>query len=204
MLTPREPFPLTGGPMLGTPMRDSSSQHTDELRFRKKFFYVGCFVNLLLFALLAAVCVVFLFAIARTFDFSPPSTADETVIRNVLNAQVAAWNKGDLDGFMDGYWKDEKLTFTSKDQVTHGWEATRDGYIKRYKSEGKEMGKLAFEELEVESLSPTVAMVRGKYVLRPIKGKDDTGRFTLVFRKFPEGWKITSDHTSSVDKPEKK
>ena len=100
---------------------------------------------------------------------------------------------------MDGYWRDEKLRFTARDKVEEGWEATREGYIKRYKSEGKEMGKLAFEKLEVESLGPNVAMVRGRYVLKLSKG-EDSGRFTLVFRKFADGWKITSDHTSAAEK----
>ena len=75
--------------MLGTPMPDSSRQHqTDELRFRKKFFYIGCLANILLFALLALSCVVFIFAIARTFDRSPPA-AEETAIKAVLNDQVS-------------------------------------------------------------------------------------------------------------------
>ena len=188
--------------MLGTPMPDSSRQHqTDELQFRKKCFYIGCPANILLFALLSLSCVVFIFAIARTFDRSPPA-AEETAIKAVLNDQVAAWNSGLLDGFMDGYWRDENLTFTSGDNVARGWEQTRKRYLDKYWGPGiekKDRGQLAFEELQVESLSPTVALVRGRYLLTIGNGRA-TGRFTLVFRKFADGWKITSDHTSAAEK----
>jgi beta-aspartyl-peptidase (threonine type) len=193
--------------MLGTPMPNTPSQPTDELRFRKRFFYVGCLANILLFAVLVVICVVFLYAIARTFDRSPPAS-DEKAIRRVLDDQVAAWNKGDLDGFMKGYWRDEKLTFISGDKVTQGWEATRERYQKKYftpDAQGKlaERGDLSFEELQVESFGPNVALVRGRYVLKLDSGKA-TGRFTLVFRKFADGWKVTSDHTSAADKPAEK
>src|SRR5262249_36984033 len=146
-------------------------------------------------------CVVFLFAIARTFDRSPPA-ADETAIHRVLNDQVAAWNRGDLDGFMAGYWQDENLTFTSRDKVNRGWDATRKRYLDEYWQPGRDIesrGKLSFPELQVESLGPGVALVRGQYKLTHPKG-EDSGRFTLTFRKFHDGWKITSDHTSAREK----
>ncbi len=188
--------------MLGTSMPDSTSRPTDELRFRKRFFYVGCFANILLFALLIAICVVFLFAVAQTFDRSP-AAIDETAIKSVINNQAAAWNRGDLDGFMDGYWQDEKLTFTAGDEVEQGWEKTRNRYLEKYWNPGakqKERPKLSFEKLEVENLGPNVALVRGRYKLVSQPGGDEkTGRFTLVFRKFAEGWKITSDHTSAAE-----
>jgi len=189
-------------------MPDTPSPHADELRIRARFFRIGCIANVVVFTVLIAVMVVFLIAIARTIDFTPSpgesrgAQADEAAIRRVLNDQVAAWNRGDLDGFMEGYWKDEKLTFTSGDKVDEGWEATRDSYIERYKSKGKEMGKLAFEKLQVESLSPDVALVRGRFLLA-LKDGPRSGRFTLTFRKFSDGWKITSDHTSAAD-PQKK
>ena len=183
--------------MLGTSMPDSTSRPADELRFRKRFFYVGCFANILLFALLIAICVVFLFAVAQTFDRSP-AAIDETAIKSVISNQAAAWNRGELDAFMDGYWRDEKLTFTAGDEVEFGWEATKDRYFKKYKDGGKDMGKLSFEKLEVENLGPNVALVRGRFVL-VLGTEKKTGRFTLVFRKFAEGWKITSDHTSAAE-----
>ena len=97
-------------------MPDTSSPQADELRSKAKLVRIGCAINVLLFAALAVVMVVFLIATARTLDFTPATSegaADEAAIRRVINDQAAAWNKGDLDGFMAGYWKDEKLTFTS-------------------------------------------------------------------------------------------
>ncbi|HEV3383310.1 MAG TPA: nuclear transport factor 2 family protein [Gemmata sp.] len=123
-------------------------------------------------------------------------TPEETAVRAVLDAQVTAWNKADIDGFMAGYWKDEKLTFISGGDITKGWEPTRERYIKKYQADGKDkMGKLSFNELHVEILSPAAAMVHGRFEL--VRGeKTDWGRFTLAFRKLPEGWKIIHDHTS--------
>lgn len=123
-------------------------------------------------------------------------TDEETAVRAVLEAQVAAWNKADIDGFMIGYWKDEKLTFISGGDITRGWEPTRERYIKKYQADGKDkMGKLSFGDLNVEILGPTAAMVRGRFDL--VRGdKTDWGRFTLVLRKLPEGWRIIHDHTS--------
>jgi beta-aspartyl-peptidase (threonine type) len=138
-----------------------------------------------------------------------PARADETPdaakeIRAVLDAQAAAWNKGDLDGFMSGYWNDDKLTFISGGDITFGWKPTMERYQKRYKSEGKEMGKLAFSELHVEPLSATAALVRGKFELTFEKATDPKrktarGRFTLIVKKLPAGWKITHDHTSAEE-----
>jgi beta-aspartyl-peptidase (threonine type) len=129
---------------------------------------------------------------------------EEKDIRRVLDAQAAAWNKGDLDGFMVGYWNDEKLTFIGGADITFGWKKTKERYEKRYKSEGREMGKLAFSELHVDVLSANAAMVRGKYELTfekqtDPKKKTARGRFTLILKKFPDGWKVTHDHTSAEE-----
>jgi len=124
---------------------------------------------------------------------SPPSK-DE--IRQVLNSQVAAWNKGDLKGFMAGYWKSEKLTFFSGDKIEHGWQATYDRYQKRYQAEGREMGKLSFNDLDIEMIGTDTAWVRGRWKLVTSKGTPG-GLFTLIFKKFPEGWRIAHDHTSA-------
>lgn len=184
-------------------MADELPPQDIELRIRNKFLSIGCIANALLFAVLAATCVVFFFAIANTFDRSPPAV-DETAIRKVLLDQADAWNKGSLDGFMEGYWRDENLTFISGDKVTRGWNATRERYLNRYftpdaKGIFVDRGTLAFEELQVESLGPNAAVVRGRYILT--RGSTDSGRFTLVLRKFADGWKITSDHTSAAEKP---
>lgn len=120
----------------------------------------------------------------------------EEAVRAVLDAQVAAWNKGALEAFMNGYWQSPDLTFFSGNNRTQGWQATLDRYRKRYQAEGQEMGQLTFSELKVEVLGPDSAFVRGRFQL--VRSKDKpTGLFTLIFRRLPEGWRIVHDHTSS-------
>jgi ketosteroid isomerase-like protein len=121
---------------------------------------------------------------------------DEKDVRAVLGAQEAAWNRGDLAGFMKGYWQSERLSFFSGNARTSGWDATLERYRKKYQGEGKEMGKLSFEELSVEPLGADHALVRGRFLLR-LKGGRATGLFTLVLRRTPAGWRIIHDHTSS-------
>ena len=124
-------------------------------------------------------------------------------IESVLDKQVAAWNRSDLEGFMAGYWKSPQLTFSSGNSKVQGWQGTFDRYKQRYQSEGREMGKLAFAELEIEPLGPDSAFVRGRFQLELSK-EAPTGLFTLIFRKFPEGWRIVHDHTSTEAAPPKK
>jgi beta-aspartyl-peptidase (threonine type) len=119
-----------------------------------------------------------------------------TQIRAVLNTQVEAWNRGDLEAFLKGYWRSPQLSFYSGATKTSGWDSTLERYKNRYKSEGREMGQLTFSELEIEMLSPTSAFVRGHWQLKMSSG-DVGGLFTLIFRKFPDGWKIIHDHTGS-------
>ena len=115
-------------------------------------------------------------------------------IRKVMDDQSVAWNNGDIDGFMAGYWKSEKLTFISGLDVTRGWQPTLDRYKKSYDSRAK-MGVLTFSDLEFTILSKDAAVVLGSWALR--REKDDPhGKFTLTFRKFKEGWRIVMDHTS--------
>src|SRR5580704_13248183 len=119
------------------------------------------FCELLLKPLTALVfCAAFANSMTGTEPASSPRQADpkptpeETAVRAVLEAQVSAWNKADIDGFMAGYWKDEKLTFISGGDITRGWEPTRERYVTKYQAEGKDkMGKLSFSELLVETLS---------------------------------------------------
>lgn len=123
--------------------------------------------------------------------------ADEarTAIRKVLDDQVAAWNKGDLPGFMEGYWKSPELTFFAGKEATRGWQALFDRYRKKYQAEGKQMGKLAFTDLEIELIAADRAMVRGRW--RVVLPKESPqGLFTLLVKKLPGGWRITHDHTS--------
>ncbi len=130
------------------------------------------------------------------FALIAPLTAQDSAIQKVLQQQQAAWNRHDLDGFMSGYWNSPQLTFFSTAK-TSGWRATLDRYRKTYQGEGKEMGRLEFSELQIEELGPSAAFVRGNWKLTLSDGKTPHGFFTLVFRKFPEGWKIVHDHTSS-------
>jgi ketosteroid isomerase-like protein len=117
-------------------------------------------------------------------------------IRGVLDDQVSAWNDKDLTRFMKGYWESEQLSFYSGNQKTLGWKATLERYRKKYQSEGKEMGRLSFEELSIDLLGADHALVRGRFRLE-LSGKGSTGIFTLVVRKTRAGWRIIHDHTSS-------
>ncbi len=126
----------------------------------------------------------------------PKKETAEEAIRKVLDDQAKAWNRGDLEGFMAGYWKSPELTFSSGGEQTKGWEATLERYRKRYKGEGKEMGTLAFTDVSVQTLSGDSAFVRGRFQLVRTKDKP-SGLFTLIVKRFPEGWRIVHDHTSS-------
>ncbi len=111
-----------------------------------------------------------------------------------MDDQAAAWNKGDIDGFMAGYWKSDKLTFVSGTDVTKGWQPTTDRYKKSYNNREK-MGVLTFSGLEITMLGKEAAVVLGNWSLQ--REKDNPhGKFTLTFRKFKEGWRIIIDHTS--------
>jgi len=115
-------------------------------------------------------------------------------IRAVLAAQVAAWNRGDIDGFMQGYARSGKTTFVSGDKVTHGWQTVRDRYAKKYDSRAK-MGRLTFSGLTITPLGADAAIVLGSWSLQRA-GDQPHGKFTLLFRRLPEGWRIVLDHTS--------
>ena len=136
-----------------------------------------------------------LMAVAATAQVLKPSPS-EADIRQVLGDQVTAWNKGDLTGFMAGYWKSKDLTFYSGKDKQQGWEQTFDRYKKRYQTGGKEMGKLSFSELEVQVLSPDFALVKGRFHVE-LKSEKLEGLFTLVMKKTELGWLIVHDHTSS-------
>jgi beta-aspartyl-peptidase (threonine type) len=130
-----------------------------------------------------------------------PRGAPAEAILAVLQRQEADWNRGDLESFMTGYWRSPKLVFQSGGDRHEGWEATRARYLKRYKSEGRAMGQVAFSNLDIEVLSPEAAFVRGRWRLTLPDGSRPAGLFTLIFRKFPDGWKIVHDHTSAEERP---
>jgi ketosteroid isomerase-like protein len=117
-------------------------------------------------------------------------------VRAVLDAQRDAWNRGDIAGYMDGYARSPKTVFVSGDSVTHGWQTVLERYQKNYSSREK-MGTLTFSDLEIEPLGKDGAVVIGKWHLQ--RANDEPhGRFTLIFRKTRQGWKIVHDHTSSA------
>ncbi len=120
-------------------------------------------------------------------------------VEHLLRVQQEAWNRHDLEGFMAGYWNSPELTFFSEAKQKHGWQATIERYRAVYASPGREMGKLEFSSLRIEMLGPDAAFARGLWQLTMPDGKTPHGLFTLVFRKFPEGWKIVHDHTSAAE-----
>jgi ketosteroid isomerase-like protein len=122
---------------------------------------------------------------------------DSGAVERVLRIQQDAWNRHDLDAFMAGYWNSSDLTFFSSAKQTSGWQATIERYRATYDSPGHEMGKLEFSALRIEMLGPDSAFVRGTWHLTMSDGKTPHGLFTLIFRKFPDGWKIIHDHTSA-------
>src|SRR6516162_5687316 len=106
-----------------------------------------------------------IFAFARLAFGAPAPPPEADAVRAVLDAQVNAWNRGNLDDFMAGYWKDDRLTFFSDGNVTQGWQKTYDRYRKRYQADGKEMGRLTFREIGIDVLAPDAALVRGRWCL---------------------------------------
>ncbi len=117
-------------------------------------------------------------------------------IRAVLDAQRDAWNRGDIEGYMEGYARSEDTVFVSGDNVTRGWQTVLDRYKKTYNSREK-MGTLTFSDLEIRLVGNDPAIVLGRWHLK--RSNDEPhGRFTLIFRRTKQGWKIVHDHTSSA------
>ena len=114
-------------------------------------------------------------------------------IHKVLADQVAAWNAGSIEGFMDYYWKSAELTFQSGAGRFRGWQVMLDRYNKNYA--GEKRGTLAFSDLEVRVLAEDSAYVLGRWQLGGT-AEPQGGVFTVILRKFPEGWRIIHDHTS--------
>ena len=122
--------------------------------------------------------------------------ASVAAIRAVLDAQRDAWNRGDVAGYMDGYARTKTTIFVSGDNVTRGWQTVLDRYRKSYNSREK-MGTLTFSDLEITPIGNDAAIVLGRWHLQ--RANDEPhGRFTLIFRRTKQGWKIVHDHTSSA------
>ena len=127
----------------------------------------------------------------------PPSNHASAAIRAVIQSQQDAWNRGDIDGFMNGYARSDKTVFVSGDEVTRGWQTVRDRYKAKY-SDREKMGTLNFSDLEITELGPDAAVALGRWELK--RAKDNPhGRFTLIFRQTPAGWRIVHDHTSAAE-----
>ena len=118
---------------------------------------------------------------------------NEQAVRTVLTQQADDWNKGDIEGFMQGYWKSDQLRFCSGGKVTRGWQATLDGYRVRYASRAK-MGRLAFDQLVITPLADDVVFVVGRW--KVTRDNSVGGMFTLIFRRIEGQWLIIHDHTS--------
>ena len=127
-----------------------------------------------------------------SLSFAAASEPEE--IRAVLAAQEAAWNRGEIYGFMAAYARSPETIFVSGDDVTRGWETVRDRYAKKYDTPAK-MGRLTYSGLMITPVCDDAALVLGSWSLKR-EGDQPHGKFTLLFRKLPEGWRIVLDHTS--------
>lgn len=126
--------------------------------------------------------------------------ADRAAVTGVLDAQVAAWNRGDLAAYMAGYARSDALVFTSGGKVRRGWQAAYDAYRTRYATDPTAMGQLGFEVLEVAPVGADAAVVLGRWVLTRSPA-DGSGVFSLVLARRPEGWRVIHDHTSADPAP---
>jgi beta-aspartyl-peptidase (threonine type) len=119
-------------------------------------------------------------------------------LRVLLEQQQAAWNRGDVDAFMQGYWHSEQTTFSGTNGVTRGWDAVLARYHRNYPDQAA-MGHLEFSQLEITPLCKDAALILGHWHLD--REKPVGGVFTLVAKRFPEGWRIIHDHTDAVSTP---
>lgn len=125
--------------------------------------------------------------------------SERAAVEAVLQVQVEAWNRGDIDAFMEGYAKIPDLRFASGATVTRGWQETLDRYHQHYPDRAA-MGTLTFSDLDTSVLSPDAALVFGRWRLQTQAHGEPNGLFTLLFRRTPTGWRIVADHTSAADK----
>jgi ketosteroid isomerase-like protein len=124
--------------------------------------------------------------------------SDRTAIRKILEAQQNNWNQGNVDAFLEGYWRSPDLTFSGSGGIARGWDGVLARYKKNYPDRAS-MGQLDFSGLEFHFLGSDAALVLGHWRLARERG-DIGGVFSLVWQRFPEGWRIIHDHTSRVEK----
>jgi uncharacterized protein (TIGR02246 family) len=143
-------------------------------------------------ASLLLVLLLCVFVISQT----PTDQKSIAAIKSVIETQRDAWNKGDIEGYMEGYEKSDNTVFVSGDNVTRGWKTVLERYKKSYDSREK-MGQLEFSDLEITLLSKDSAVVLGRWLLKRTNDEPH-GRFSLIFKKTKSGWRIIHDHTSSA------
>jgi len=143
--------------------------------------------RLSVFAIAMTLLPVIAYAAARV------SAKDLAAIRAVLDAQAAAWNRGDIDGYMAGYAQSDDTMFVGTD-VTRGWTKVRDRYKAKYDTRAK-MGTLDFSDIDLRPLGDDDVVVTGAWKLTR-DADTPHGRFTLLFHRRPEGWRIVYDHSS--------
>ena len=136
--------------------------------------------------------------LAMLLVLSPITLAQslETGLRKILDDQTAAWNRGDLMGFMQGYWRSPEVTFFSGDSIIKGWEPTLQRYRDKYQSAGQQMGQLSFTDENIQMLGPNAALVTARWHLVMTDGKKLEGLTTLLCKRLEEGWRIVHDHSS--------
>ena len=129
-----------------------------------------------------------------SFLIGSGQSEDEKLIRESLSKQTESWNEGDIEGFMETYWKNDSLMFIGKSGINWGWKATLENYQKGY-PDTTAMGKLSFDIIQVKQISPEYFFVVGKWKLSRTIG-DLSGHYNLLFRKIDGMWVIVADHSS--------
>jgi len=148
-------------------------------------------------ALARVAAIISCILMATNVSAAPAGTPNAVAqIRSILQAQQDAWNRGDIDGFMNGYARSPSTVFISEDTIRRGWETVRARYQQKYSDRAK-MGRLSFSDIEINLLSSDAAVVVGRWSLERAKDRPH-GRFTLIFKRLPEGWRIVHDHTSAA------
>ena len=140
---------------------------------------------------ISAVLILVLLALSCRTEDSFPRAVEE--IQGIIKQQTAAWNRGDFVGFMAPYWHSESLTFQSGDRLLFGWESLLNRYETNYA--GRNRGTLAFSDIDIKVLSEDLAYVLGRWNIT-LEDTSKHGRFTLILRDMPEGWRIIHDHSS--------
>ena len=177
-------------------MRENASAYTDSKRIESTKILPSLKIPL--------ACFLAVYVLTGTAAVAPGEQQKNagaiTEIRAVLHAQQDAWNRGDIDGFMNGYALSGSTTFVSEDAVRRGWENVRERYLTKYSDRAK-MGLLTFSDLEITLVSADAAVVLGHWKLKRTQDRPH-GRFTLIFRKTAAGWRIVHDHTSAAAPPQ--